>query len=370
MKFLLLLMLFVYVLQATTQEYKETYLLYEAGEYKKALLKFKKLAVDENDYDAANMLAKMYEKGKGCEVDKDKAAYWYKVSSDGFHKRSQYSVDDNIEKNTDDLFNTLNNVEDRETRKTLYQYAHSIFNIKAHYANYLLPISLRLNGDYDDPTKHRDTSKAEVEFQISVKYDFMPNLLGLGELYSVAYTQHSFWQYFVGDAYFRSSDYNPEIYITVPLNTEYMKAIRVAFAHTSNGLGLPQERAWNYITLSSYFQFRSIFTELQLWTRLPDNYDYNPDLIDTMGHGHIKFMIPYKKHLLTTLLRNNFKGKGAVDIGYSYPLFSESLFLYVKGFAGYGESMSSYGGNPENTGMTSLRDDNVKKIAIGFSLSR
>ncbi|MBT5935744.1 MAG: hypothetical protein HOG88_10470 [Sulfurimonas sp.] len=28
---------------------------------------------------------------------------------------------------------------------------------------------------------------------MSVKYDFSLNLLGLGELYTVAYTQHSMW---------------------------------------------------------------------------------------------------------------------------------------------------------------------------------
>jgi phospholipase A1 len=203
-----------------------------------------------------------------------------------------------------------------------------------------------------------------------VKYDFAPNLFGLGELYSVAYTQHSFWQYYVGDAYFRASDYNPEFYITVPLKTEYVKAVRLAFAHKSNGLGVPNERAWNYTTLYTYFQYKTIFTELALWYRFPDNYDYNPGLIDTMGNGHVKFLIPYEKHLLTTLFRNNFKGKGAIDTEYSYPLFGESLFLYVKGFVGYGESMSSYAGNPDYAGLTPQQDDYVEKIAVGFSLSR
>ena len=279
-------------------------------------------------------------------------------------------VDNGIEKNDDDLFKSLSSIENQETKKTIYQYSHSIYNIKAHHANYILPLSARVNGNYDDPTKERSTSLAEVEFQVSVKYDFFPNLLGLGETYTVAYTQHSFWQYFVGDAYFRTSDYNPEFFITVPLKTEYAKAVRVSFAHKSNGLGVPHERAWNYITLYTYFQYKALFAELALWARVPDNYDYNPELINTMGYGHINFLFPYKKHLLTTLFRNNFHGKGAADIRYSYPLFGESLFLYVKGFAGYGESMSSYAGNPEYAGRTPQQDDYVEKIGVGFSLSR
>lgn len=285
-------------------------------------------------------------------------------------KEIYYGVSAEIDKNNNKFFNTLNEIEDQETKKTIYQYSHSIFNIKAHHANYVLPISSRINGNYDNATKSRDTYKTEVEFQVSVKYDFAPNLLGFGELYTVAYTQHSFWQYYVGDAYFRTSDYNPEFYITVPLKTKYVKAVRLAFAHTSNGLGVPHERAWNYATAYSYFQYESIFLELALWARFPDNYDYNPGLIDTMGNGHVKVLLPYKKHFLTTLFRNNFKGKGAVDLRYSYPLFGESLLLYIKGFVGHGESMSSYAGNPDYVGQTSQNDDYVEKIAFGFSLSR
>jgi len=292
-------------------------------------------------------------------------------ADDNAYRQDVYEgVNGKVEKNNDALFDTLNTIDDNETKKTIYQYSHSVFNIKAHHANYLLPIGARINGNYDDPTRKRKTYRGEVEFQISVKYDFAPNLLGLDELYTVAYTQHSFWQYYVGDAYFRSSDYNPEFYVTVPLKTEYVKAVRLALAHKSNGLGVPHERAWNYATLYTYFQYKTIFTELALWYRFFDNYDYNPNLIDTMGHGHIKFLIPYKKHLLTTLFRSNFKGKGAVDAQYSYPLFGESLFLYVKGFVGYGESMSSYAGNPDYAGLTPQEDDYVEKIAIGFSLSR
>lgn len=280
------------------------------------------------------------------------------------------SVNADIERNNDIFYHALNGIEDRETKKTIYQYTHSIFNIKAHHANYLLPISRRINGNYDNQIKDRDNRATEVEFQVSVKYDFLPNLLGFGELYSVAYTQHSFWQYYVGDAYFRSSDYNPEFFVTLPTEMDYFKAIRFSFAHMSNGLGKPHERAWNYGTLNTYYQYRSFFTELSLWIRFDDNYDYNPNLIDTMGHGHIKFMVPYKKHFFSTLFRNNFKGKGAIDVRYSYPLFGKSLFLYLKGFGGYGETMSSYAGNSELSSQTPQYDDYIQKIAIGFSLSR
>jgi phospholipase A1 len=316
------------------------------------------------------MLGYMYDNGEGCEKDEAEAKKWYMLSSSGFHKRSKRKIDSDIEKQNNALLESLADVDNKETEKTMYQSAHSLFNIKAHHTNYLLPMSMKLNGDYDDSIQSRDTKSAEVEFQVSLKYDFAPNLLGFGEIYTVAYTQHSFWQRYTGDAYFRASDYNPEFFITVPLNTEYAKAIRVSVAHTSNGLGIPEERSWNYMSLSSYFQYKSLFTELQLWYRIADDHDYNPDLIETMGYGHVKFILPYEKHMLSALFRNNFNGKGAADLSYSYPLFGESLFLYIKGFVGYGESIGLYAGNPEYAGETHQKDIYVEKIGIGVGLSR
>lgn len=76
-------------------------------------------------------------------------------------------------------------------KDTVYQYMHSYFNFKSHKTNYFLPLSSRLNGTYGR-VGSRNTVASEVEFQISVKYDFAPNLLGFNEVYSFAYTQHSF----------------------------------------------------------------------------------------------------------------------------------------------------------------------------------
>jgi len=323
--------------------------------------------VDEkDDSSAAYMLGEMYKKGEGCPADEKESEKWFIKSSHLYHLESKHESSQGIDKKKNVLYNCLESTGDKESDETVYKYLHALVNLKAYKTNYLLPMSVRVNGDYDENTQ-KDTSKTEIEFQVSVRYDFVPNFLGLGEIYTVAYTQHSFWQYYVGDAYFRTTDYNPAMFITVPISTKYMKAIKFSVEHTSNGVGLPDERAWNYITLSSYFQYKSLFTELQVWHRMDDNYDYNPELIDTMGHGHVKFILPYKKHFMTLLLRSNFNGKEAIDASYSYPLFGESLFLYIKAFSGYGESMISYAGNPENG---PSQDEYVQKIGIGFGLSR
>jgi len=77
-----------------------------------------------------------------------------------------------------------------------------------------------------------------------------------------------------------------------------------------------------------------------------------------MGHGHLKFILPYKKHLAKLLLRSNFHGKSAVEFSYSYPFFgSKDLFFYLKTFNGYGESLIDY-------------DNKIDKVGFGFSISR
>jgi len=364
-KYLLLVLLFFSPLLASTA-YEEAYRVYKANEFEKSLKMFSRLAEEESDYDAAYILGYMYEHGEGCEVDIKKSQEYYKISSRGYYFQIKDEPTRDTDKEQRKLYKTIEHADDKETKATVKQYVESLYNIKAYKTNYFLPISYRSNGHYA-PTNGHEAKDIETEFQVSIRYDFAANIFDLGEVYTAAYTQLAFWQLYEESAYFRETNYNPELFVTIPFSNtvSFMKVLRLSFAHQSNGRGGDEERSWNYLSASAYFQYKLLFTELKLWHRLPDATDYNPNLIDTMGHGHIKFMLPYKKHLATVLLRNNFKGKGAIDASYSYPLVGESLFLYVKWFSGYGESMISYAGaNPTS------EDDNVNKIGIGFSISR
>ncbi len=77
-----------------------------------------------------------------------------------------------------------------------------------------------------------------------------------------------------------------------------------------------------------------------------------------MGHGQVRFIFPYKKHIAELLLRSNFSDTYAVKVNYSYPLFGRNdLFVYIKAFSGYGESLIDY-------------NHKIEKVGIGFSTSR
>ena len=358
---LLLILLFSVTLILSSTKFEETYLVYKSGDFESSFKMFKSLAEDENDLDAAYLLAYMYENGEGCDTDKVKADKWYKISSRGYYSRGKYDSSRDIDKEQKKLYESLEKPDDIDTDNTIRQYVQSLYNIEAHNAIYFLPISYRYDGKYASTNGH-NAKAVETEFQISIKYDFAANIFDLNEVYTIAYTQLSFWQLYEESAYFRETNYNPEFFVTFPVaelyDNSFVKALRLSFAHQSNGRGGEEERSWNYLSATTYFQYKRLFTELKLWHRLPDATDYNPDLIDYMGHGHIRFILPYKKHIAKLLLRSNFSGENAVELNYSHPVFGrDDLFLYLKGFSGYGESLIDY-------------NHHVNKVGIGFSISR
>lgn len=346
-----------YSLWASTQ-YEESYKLYKMGKYNKAFSALQALA-QQKDYDAAYLLASMYEKGQGCKKDYTLSQYWYKVAAKGYFQEKDIAKH-YIDKEKMKLYERLDKPDDPVTEKTIKKLVQSIYNMKAHKTNYFLPMSYKYNGKYQAFQSH-NTQSLETEFQISFKYNIGANVLGLGEIYSAAYTQKSFWQLYEDSAYFRETNYNPELFMTLPLSLEdfkFLKVMRFSFAHQSNGRGGVDERSWNYFTIAGYFQHRFLFSEVKFFKRLPDPKDYNPELTKYIGTTSIRFIVPYKKHLMKLSYQGNFHKYYGVEFNYSHPTRRrDDLFFYFKVFQGYGESLISY--NKE-----------ITKVGFGFSISR
>lgn len=357
---LLLILLFGATLLFSSTEFEQAYKAYKLGNYKSSLETFKTLANEKDDYDAAYILGYMYEHGEGCEIDLQESQKWYKLSSNGYYWQIKKDPTRDVAKKHRLFYNTISKPENQETQNTIQQYTQSLYNIKAHEANYFLPMSYRYGDSYVAP-EGKKSQQVEMEFQVSIKFDFAANVFNLNEIYTVAYTQKSYWQFYTSSAYFRESNYNPELFVTIPMSqtdeTSFIKAFRFSFAHQSNGRGNEEERAWDYIAATMYTQYKSLFTELKLWLPI-GSLKYNEDLMDYMGYGHLKFILPYQKHLVDLTLRSNFSGEHAAELNYTYPAFGrDDLFFYVKGFSGYGESLIDY-------------DNSVNKIGFGFSISR
>jgi len=339
--------------------YNEAYTLYKEDKFKESLAMFEELVAKNSDNDAAYILGYMYEHGEGCEVDMQKSQKYYKIAAHGYYFTNKPNPLRDTTKTHKLIYNTLEKSDDTKTQETIAQYTQSLYNIKAHKANYFLPLSYRYGGEYAAPaSSDHQINQLETEFQVSLKYDFTSNIFGLNEIYSIAYTQHSFWQLYVESAYFRENNYNPEFFISLPLSViPYLKGVRMELAHESNGRGGAEERSWNYVSAEFYFQTGALFSGVKFYKDILDIH-YNPKLMDYRGYGEIDFMLPYKEHLFNLNMRHIFSRYRAVQVDYSYPFFdSKDLFFYIKAFSGYGESLIDY-------------NHEVHKIGIGFSISR
>ena len=378
--YLLLLLTFAAVAQTRFETGMDAY---RIGDYASAFTEFQAAYAEYEDEDAAYMMARMYELGQGVPADKAEADKWYKRAAQHYFSTSADSALHQENKRLRMAYKELEPVEDNDTAETIRKSVTGDFGLKTYHVNYLLPFGYRA-GNYESYVPSDEYKNIEAELQLSFRLDFFQNISGVDVIYSAAYTQLSFWQVYATSAPFRETNYQPELFVTFPIYAEDMpvKALMGGFAHQSNGQGniteqdvsdsnlsgLPnlqpylrnRSRSWNYLWAQTVMQFGSLFTEVKLWYRLPeDGEDDNPDLIDYLGHGSVKFTLPYGKSMTTLLLRQNFMtGKGAQELTWSYPVASrENVFWYLKVFTGYGESLIDY-------------NNYVTKFSVGFSFSR
>jgi len=276
---------------------------------------------------------------------------------------SANSINEKLEKARTGMLKSLDDI-NGTSKKTISKIINSSFNLKAYKENYLLPFSYRYHSNYVYNGTH-DSKDIETEYQVSVRYDFSANLLGLGEIYSFGYTQRSWWQVYAKSAFFRESNYQPELFVKIPtykfLDRSILKGFKLSAIHESNGRGGEYERSWNKLSLSTFLQYKNLISEFEFWYRLPDNIDYNPDIEDYLGYGQLKLIIPYDENLFKVRLRaNNNLHKGSLELTYTTPIPTRDdndLFFFIKTFNGYGESLIDY-------------NHYVNKISIGVGISR
>ncbi len=283
-----------------------------------------------------------------------------------------------------------------QTAKFLPTFLESnIFGLQAYHTNYILPFSYTKNKpkyynsllNANSPSfedLHYDKN-IEVEFQFSLRKQLTYNLFGWDEFIYAAYTQKVWWQLYSESAPFRETNYAPELFLSVPTTKELdeqigLKMVNLGFIHESNGQEGYRSRSWNRLYLSGLWQWDNLFLKARAWYRLPEDRksnsyysgvatvaeanaagDDNPDILDYMGYGDIKFNYLWEDHRFGLLLRNNFKfngeNKGAVEFDWAHSVLgSDNTALYLKIFYGYGESLISY-------------DEKVTRASFGFSFS-
>jgi phospholipase A1 len=227
--------------------------------------------------------------------------------------------------------------------------------VSAHTPNYILPLHYIAQSKAKNYPQYFAAKTAidklentlentEVAFQISGKL-LLANLNNIS--FYTAYTQQSYWQFYAKSAFFRATDYKPQIFAHIPLSflsapTE--SSLRIGYVHQSNGRGSAKERSWNRIYSSLKFNVGNSALLLKLWHIQHDSQlHYNEDIGDYLGCGKIGFTYYFQKDHYITLQ----KRLSAIDLwttgefAYLFPIlpFAQGV---IKGFAGYGENLMTY----------------------------
>ncbi len=404
-------------LLASAGNYAQGIKYYQDGAYDKA---FPIIVVEaKNDNKAAQYrLAEMYEKGLGTKVDYKKSSFWYKEAASKYafvSKKKAVDTDNSFLDKLGSQFNSNDSIKagnefalakiDTTTPETKSLLTSLIdgdfFGLTPYKANYLLPLSYAKDKPRRvsplihpnnipsalEPYTHYNEN-LEVEFQLSLKKQISYDLFGFNEYIVAAYTQKVWWQLYDDSGPFRETNYQPEIFVTIPTSQSLddsigLKAVKLGFIHESNGQEGYYSRSWNRLYATGVWQWGNLFLSTRAWYRIKEDRksdayyngdlgndleaiiaesdgDDNPDILDYMGYGDIKIDYLYGKSQFGLLYRNNLDfdhNKGAVEFNYTYPLFnSPNTFWYIKLFNGYGESLVDY-------------NRNVTKASFGFSFS-
>jgi phospholipase A1 len=346
-------------------DYSDAIKFYKNNQYKKAFPIILEEAKDGNK-EAQYLIAYMYEKGYGVKKNNQAALSWYKKAASTFKYITKKDSDTSNEEKILELGYSKFSKSDNNVKKERSLLTNNDFGILPYKTNYAIPFSYSTK-------KYKGYEKnTEIEFQISFLKNITYNLLGMDDVISFAYTQKSFWQAYSESAPFRETNYEPELFITIPTSyiinkKTHIKALQFGFNHQSNGQDGYKSRSWNRLIFTALWQNKNLFLKARTWYRIPEHKksqafyegkdpnakgDDNPDIEKYLGYGDLDFKYLYKDNLFGLKIRNNLRteNKGAVKFTFSKPIFNK-FYGYFQFFNGYGESLITYNQNTTKVGL-------------------
>jgi phospholipase A1 len=231
-----------------------------------------------------------------------------------------------------------------------------LFTIEPYLQNYVLPVFYTWKPDQNyfqpqNPNQHQPISNNNVQFQFSIQYGLMQNLFSSNDKLYFAYTQKSNWQAYDKSAYFRDSEYQPELFMTFFRDKSlgdnwFFRTATVGFEHQSNGMGGFYERSWNRAYMDFALTHNKFTLSVKPWIRLhfSGSTDYNPNILRYMGYGRVAMSYQFANNMVTLELRNLLESKfsrGFEELTWNFPIYKR-IRGYLKVQSGYGSSVSTY----------------------------
>lgn len=237
-----------------------------------------------------------------------------------------------------------------------------IFPISLYKTTYIFPFYYTASPY--SPNPEDDIHRVEMKFQISFKVPVLTNLFRKKIDLYVAYSQLSYWQAYNDSAFFRETNYEPEVFLEFPLNRHFAHSwdipmINMGAVHQSNGKGNGEERSWNRLYAEVFLKNGNFVISLKPWWIVPSSVTrYNDNISDYLGHGRMLMSYHFHHQLFSLELRNNLESgfnRGAQQLSWSIPLTRQFRF-YVQYFHGYGQSLIEY-------------DHQTNAVGVGISLN-
>ena len=250
-----------------------------------------------------------------------------------------------------------------------------ILTIRPHLPMYVMPLWYNATPNYDihSPTQdHVRASKDSLQhldskLQISMKTKLAQDVFDTNADVWLGYTQQSYWQVYNGkySRPFRSSDYQPEIFLTQPVKGNLpgngsLRLLGAGIVHESNGQSDPLSRSWNRIYAMAGTEWGKLTVIPRLWLIANENSkdSDNPDIGDYMGYGDVRWLYPLNDQSTVggVIRYNPSSNKGAIQLDYAYPL-TGGMKAILQLFHGYGENIQDYNHKSTNIGIGIMFND-------------
>ena len=228
--------------------------------------------------------------------------------------------------------------------------AENPYGIAFYRPTYILPFYYTQRPDYtayqhntpDNQVVQRQEFKYQLSFMVPVVTDVFDHP---DTDVDVAYTQVSYWQVYAKSQYFRETNYEPELFLSLHPKINWF--IHTGVDHQSNGRGGEFERSWNRAYADLIFTRDNWYFSVKPWVLIfPSESSnlHNPDIRHYMGNGQFRAAYKIGENELSVMSRNNLQSafhRGAEEIDYSHALY-KNFNVYVQLFSGYGQSLIEY----------------------------
>ena len=250
-----------------------------------------------------------------------------------------------------------------------------ILTIRPHLPMYVMPLWYNATPNYDINSPTQDNVRASKDYlqhldsklQISMKTKLAQDVFDTNADVWLGYTQQSYWQVYNGknSRPFRSSDYQPEIFLTQPIKGNLpgngsLRLLGAGLVHESNGQSDPLSRSWNRIYAMAGTEWGKLTVIPRLWLIANENSkdSDNPDIGDYMGYGDVRWLYPLNDQSTVggVMRYNPSTNKGAIQVDYAYPL-KGGMKAILQVFHGYGENIQDYNHKSTNIGIGFMFND-------------